>query len=156
MISDFDLLDLGSCFKALRFDITNDKNIAVVEKLLCVLKSDKIDDVNNKFRNALRGIRHLNKKQWWFIYHKNVYVTYRFVKNSDIYTLFIQACEELLWVLKEKNFKRADALVDAVHNLPEIIFFEKLSIPSCLHEQIANYQKTWGSISNKPWIISHL
>ena len=144
MITDFDLLDLSAVFKLLRFDTTEKNSILILDKVIDVLSAEDVDFEDNQIRMALASIPGLDKETWSFVYHNNVYVTHRLLKNKAIYTVLIKLCKLIKIALEHGEMDRANDLLDCVHCLPEIIIDNQNHITK-------SYWKTHVSIYRKKW-----
>ena len=121
MISQNDLYDLEFSLICIRNDIKYKFNQEILSKIIFVLKETDTIFEDNQIRKALASIKGLDQKRWYYVYHNNVYVNRRFLKNKLIYQLFIKLCEELNNILKNNNYEKAYDLVDSFHCLPNII-----------------------------------
>ncbi|MBS5843405.1 MAG: hypothetical protein KIC77_07975 [Clostridiales bacterium] len=144
MISDYDLLDLSAIFVLMRYDISNENNIIILTKVIDVLSKGDTYYIDNQIRIALASLSYLDKEAWEFVYHNNVYVTYRFLENKIIYSILVQSCIAVKEALANDELEKAYDLFDCIHCLPEIIADNKLKIPK-------NYWKTHVSIYRKKW-----
>lgn len=149
MITGFDLLDLSAVFKLLRFDITDNNGSLILDKVIDVLEAEDADFNDNQIRTALASIPGLDKEKWGFVYHNNVYVTQRLLKNKAIYTILIKSCRMLKAAIEHGELCKANDLVDCIHCLPEIIVDNQLHITK-------SYWKTHVSIFRKKWDMSFL
>ena len=89
----------------------------------------KIYYIDNQIRIALASLSYLDKEAWEFVYHNNVYVTYRFLENKIIYSILVQSCIAVKEALANDELEKAYDLLDCIHCLPEIIADNKLKIP---------------------------
>lgn len=149
MITDFELLDLSAVFKLLRFDSAEKDSVLILDKVISVLNEDSSLFEDNQIRIALASIPGLNKEKWGFVYHNNIYVTHRLLKNKAIYSILIKSCMLLKAAFTQDELDKANDLLDCIHCLPEIIVDNQLHITK-------SYWKTYVSIYRKKWDMSFL
>ena len=128
MITDFELLDLSAVFKLLRFNTTEKNSVLILDKVIGVLEAEDADFEDNQIRMALASIQGLDKEKWCFVYHNNLYVTHRLLKNKAIYSILIKSCRMLKAAFEQGKVDKANDLVDCIHCLPEIIVDNQLHI----------------------------
>lgn len=144
MITDFDLLDLSAVFVLLRYNIADPDNSSIVSRVISVLSNDSADFKDNQIRVALASTP-LHKEGWEFIYHNNLYVKSRLLKDKTIYSIFIKVCTELKIAFDRKELDKAYDLLDGIHCLPEIIFDNQMHITkSYWKTHIYPYRKKWN------------
>ena len=144
MIDENDLYDISAAFTRIRYDITYDLNVDVVDKIVQVLISNEELSYENRIRIALSSIDNLSKEQWYFAYHNNLYVHHVLLKNPYIYDILVKACLVLKYALVEKSYDKAYDLVDAIHCLPDIIAENKFTITkSYWKTHIRYYRNKW-------------
>ena len=144
MITDFDLLDLSAVFKLLRFDITDKNGSTILDKVISVLVAEDADFDDNQIRMALASIPGLDKEKWGFVYHNNIYVTHRLLRNKAIYTIINKSCRMLKAAIEHGEFDKANDLADCIHCLPEIIVNNQFHITKSYWKiHVSKYRKKW-------------
>ena len=144
MISNNDLHDITAAFIAIRSNPKYELNNAILDKIVQVLKLDDQTSEHNQIRKAIASIKNLNQDRWYYVYHNNVYVYNRFLRNKQIYQLLIKACETLKQLLEMQDYERSHDLVDSIHCLPDIIVENNFSITkSYWKTHIENYRNKW-------------
>lgn len=144
MISQNDLYDITSALVAIRNDIRNKFNFEILSKIIQVLRYTEKEYEDNQVRKALADVQGLDQERWYYIYHNNVYVNRRFLKNKYAYEILIKLCEESIYALKNQNFERAYDLIDCYHCLPDIMADNHFRIPK-------NYWKTYIKPYRDKW-----
>lgn len=159
MISKNDLYDISAAFVIIRSNIRYELNGAILNKIIQVLKLDGQAFEDNQIRQAIASIENLDQERWYYVYHNNVYVNHRLLKNEQIYQLLIKACIILNQLLEEQKYERADDLVDSIHCLPDIIAENHFLITkSYWKTHVENYRKKWDKTflqkEEKEYLIS--
>ena len=95
MISQWDLYDISAALIIVRNDIQNNLNCDILAKISDVLKCSEQKDEENPIRRALASLHGLDSSLWNYVYHDNVYVMHRMVKDSHIYDLLLALCMEV-------------------------------------------------------------
>lgn len=144
MISQNDLYDITSALVAIRNDIQYRFNSEILSKIIQVLRYAEKEYEDNQVRKALADVQGLDQERWYYIYHNNVYVNRRFLKNKYAYEILIKLCEESIYALKTQNFERAYDLIDCYHCLPDIMADNHFRIPK-------NYWKTYIKPYRDKW-----
>lgn len=143
MISLNDLYDISFALQLIRSDIQNEHNRAILYKIEQVLKK-KSDTEDNQIRTAISSIDNLDREQWRYVYHNNLYVNHRTLKNEHIYRILITMCDAVIFQLENQDFKRAYDLVDCFHCLPDIIANNNFKIPRTYWKRyISKYRRKW-------------
>lgn len=144
MISQNDLSDITYALVAMRNDIQYRFNSEILSKIIQVLRSSEKEYDDNQVRKALANVQGLDQKRWYYIYHNNVYVNRRFLKNKYAYEILIKLCEESIHALKTRNFEKAYDLIDSYHCLPDIMANNNFLIPkSYWKTYIKPYRDKW-------------
>ncbi|MBS5585864.1 MAG: hypothetical protein KHX36_06555 [Clostridiales bacterium] len=144
MISQWDLYDISAALIIVRNDIQNNLNCDILAKISDVLKCSEQKDEENPIRRALASLHGLDSSLWNYVYHDNVYVMHRMVKDSHIYDLLLALCMESLRILEMKNFERARDLLDSYHCLPNMIADNHFSVPNAYwRTYIQPYRRKW-------------
>ena len=150
MLSNNDLYDLSAVFKEIRSNILYEYNTAILKKLIEILENESLYE-ENQIRKALASIGKLEENKWLFVYYNNLYTYRRLLKDSTIYRILIYACSTLKSLFEIGDFEQADALVDSIHCLPEIIAENQFHIPYTYWKTyILPYRKRW----NKTFLLS--
>lgn len=121
ILYNFDLYDLGAVLVRIRNDIENPVNIEVADKLISIFDDGTAAYYDNIIRRTLSDINSLDKSLWGFVFYNNLYTNIRLLKDGRIYGVLKTVCVSLQAELIAGNYKKAEALADAVHFLPEII-----------------------------------
>ena len=144
MISQWDLYDISAALIIVRNDIQNNLNCDILAKISDVLKCSEQKDEENPIRRALASLHGLDSSLWNYVYHDNVYVMHRMVKDSHIYDLLLALCMESLRILEMKNFERARDLLDSYHCLPNMIADNHFSVLNAYwRTYIQPYRRKW-------------
>lgn len=146
MISKFDLYDLSAALILIRSEIKHNTNINVLKNIVKVLYCVDQPYEDNQIRKSIAAVENLNRDKWYFVFHDNVYMNYRLLKNKHIYIILSTACEELIQLLKDKKYERAYDLVDCIHCLPDIIADNNFTITkSYWKTNLHCYRKNWNN-----------
>lgn len=153
MITKNDLYDITFSLMIIRYRVSEQTNIGVLYQMIKVLETDaepankRAEDEwieDNQIRKAISTVEGLDKEFWSFVYHNNVYVNQQILKNPYIYDLLINILRELLYVIKNEEFKKAFDLADNVHCLPELIADNNFTVPKRFWKIfVKNYRKKW-------------
>ena len=145
MISKYDLYDLSFSLITIRNNIHDMLNIMVLLKIQEVLQ-EKEDLSDNQIRKAISVIDGLDHDYWFFAFHNNVYVNHAFLKDNDIYILLYKLIQIVIIALRQKEYEKAEDLVDCFHSLPEIIANNHFIIPNTYWKtHVRNYRKKWDN-----------
>ena len=117
MVSKYDLYDLSAVLVNIRSDIQYELNSVILSKVIEVLKLNDQTFQDNQVRKALASIKSLDQERWYFVYHNNVYVNHRILKNKQVYQLLIKACETLKQLLDEEKYEEADKIRDEIKKI---------------------------------------
>ena len=149
MINQYDLYDITFAFVSIRNDISNIYNEEIISKILIALDNTKYEE--NQIRKSISTIRGLDCNIWHVVYHNNVYVNHKILKNEYIYILLKKICEEMLETLKKNNYKKAKDLVDCFHCLPNIIADNNFTVPKRFWRTFVKpYRNKW----NKEFLVA--
>ena len=144
MISQWDLYDISAALIIVRNDIQNNLNCDILAKISDALKCSEQKDEENQIRRALASLHGLDSSLWNYVYHNNVYVMHRMVKDPHIYDLLLALCMESLRILEMKSFERARDLLDSYHCLPNMIADNHFSVPNAYwRTYIQPYRRKW-------------
>lgn len=144
MISQNDLYDISFALVTIRNDIKNTLNNVILSKIIQVLACDEREFEDNQVRKALASIPGLDQARWRYVYHNNVHVNHRFLKNRYIYGLLIKLCEQTICVLNAQAFENAYDFMDSYHCLPDIIADNNFRIPRSYWKiYIRLYREKW-------------
>ena len=153
MITKEDLYDITFSLMIIRYRISDQKNLNVLYQIIKVLEAanatnlQQSDDEwieDNQIRKAISTVDDLDQEFWSFAFHNNVYVNQQILKNPYIYDLLIKILRELLYVIKNEEFKKAFDLADNVHCLPELIADNNFTVPTRFWKYfVKNYRKKW-------------
>lgn len=149
MISQNDLYDIAYAFCIIRNDIKCEFCGRVLLEIERVLKREGGFE-ENQIRKAIASIENLDKERWGFVYHINVYVNCKLLKDTHIYDVMIKICRELFELFKANEYEKFNDLIDCVHCLPEIIADNKFSIPN---EYWTNYIKPYRNKWNNCFLL---
>lgn len=148
MISKYDLYDITYALTLIRNDIYQRTNASVLSQITKTL-DDKDNNGENQIRIAISTVEGLNHDQWYFVYHKNVYVNHPLLKRAEIYDLLIDLLQSVTGYLEKKEFEQAYDLVDSIHCLPEIIANNNFSVPKLFWK---TYEKGYCSKWDKGFL----
>lgn len=144
MVSKYDLYDLSAVLVNIRSDIQYELNSVILSKVIEVLKLNDQTFQDNQVRKAIASIKNLDQERWYFVYHNNVYVNHRILKNKQVYQLLIKACETFKQLLDDEKYEEAYDLVESIHCLPDIIAENNFLITkSYWQTNIEDYRKKW-------------
>ena len=145
MINKNDLYDITFALTIIRNNITEKSNSKILSEIKKVLERENNTE-DNQIRKAISSIDELDREQWFFVYHNNIYVNHQILNKLSIYDLLIKLCQSLIGALNKKEFDRAYDLVDSFHCLPEIIADNNFTIPKSFWGTfIKNYRSKWDN-----------
>ena len=143
MITQNDLYDITYTLITIRSDIREDLNVEILIQIIKVLENEN-SIADNQIRKAISSVQGLDGEHWFFVYHDNVYVNHRFLKDKNIYNLLVELLKNLICILNKKEFDKAYDLVDNFHCLPDIIADNHFSIPKSFWKTHAkSYRNKW-------------
>ena len=143
MVCQYDLYDISYAFCIIRSDVRYDLCGRILLEITNALKNENVYE-DNQIRRAIASVENISGKQWDFVYHNNVYVNFKLLKDKHIYDLITKICEELIVLFNSNAFERFYDLIDAVHCLPEIIADNKFSVPDDYWDNyIVPYRNKW-------------
>ncbi|MGM9680038.1 MAG: hypothetical protein ACI3XR_00885 [Eubacteriales bacterium] len=144
MISDHDLYDITAAFIRIRSDIDCNTNSTILTEIVRVIKSENDAYEDNQIRRAIASVKNIDRERWDYVYHENVYVHRRLLKDKLIYRVLAVALDTLVQLLEDQQFERAYDLVDTVHCFPNIIEENNLRIPKSFWKTyVACYRAKW-------------
>ena len=150
MVNQYDLYDITYALSIIRNDIQGKLNKDILSMIILVLNNKQCLD-DNQIRKSLAQIEGLDKERFYYVYHNNVYVDHRILKDEAIYTLLIKLYQEIITALDNNHFERAFDIIDYFHCLTSIIADNNFSIPKKFWKTYANqYRKKW----NKTFLMS--
>lgn len=144
MINNFDLYDIAYALTIIRNHIREEQNTIILSEMIKVLEENNSAE-DNQIRKAIALVEGIDYECWRYVYHNNVYVNQRILKNIAIYQLFIQLFESTITILNNSLFDQAHDLVDSYHCLPEIIADNHFTIPKSYWKTfVKEYRKKWN------------
>ena len=145
MINKNDLYDMTFALIKIRNNICDETVIPIFSQMINVLE-EKNNTEDNQIRKAISSIDKLDREQWFFVYHNNVYVNHQILKNPNIYVLLVKLFKSTICELHEKKFDKAYDLVDSFHCLPEMIADNNFTIPKSFWKTYVKfYRDKWDN-----------
>lgn len=143
MISQNDRYDMTYAFSVIRSQIRCENNGEILTKIISALNEDEPYE-ENQIRKALATIQGLDRERWNDVYHHNVYVRHKLLKQKSVYRLLVKLCEELQNLLSAGLFERAYDFIDSYHCLPDILADHHFQIPKSYWKiYVQPYRKKW-------------
>ena len=148
LLLNYDFYDIYAVLLSFRNDPSNTFNKQIAKSIKSLLESPQIDNIiePNIIRRSLAEIKNLDIERLAWIKTNNVYTHGQKVIREEIaYHILSVGFAELLVCLKDKNYKRFEALADALHNIPIILVENPQNYSKQIKTEISIYRKTWNN-----------
>ncbi len=149
MINQYDLYDMTYAFICVRNNINYELNFEIISKIESTLRRQDEGVEDNQIRKAVSEVNGLDRDVWDYVYHKNTYVNQRYLRNRELYDLFVKLCVAFKNALYDHNTDMAYDLIDCFHCLPDILVNNNFVIPK-------SYWKTYVMPFRDKWDKSFL
>lgn len=121
LLSNYDFYDIYSILVSIRFQPQGKDNIQIIQAVIDVLDAPQDKNIieDNLIRKKARAIKELDNELFRFVFVDNIY-TYgqKIIKDSFSYLFLSNGLKKILDCLTAKDYLQAQALADALHNVP--------------------------------------
>ena len=147
LLLNFDFYDIYAVLISFRNDPSNAFNEKIAKIIKALIESPQVDNIieSNIIRRSLAEIENLDIEKFDWIKTNNVY-TYgqKVIKEEIAYHILAKGFAELLLCLQDENYKRFEALADALHNVPIILSEKPKNCLKLIKIEIFTYRKMWS------------
>ena len=148
LLLNYDFYDIYAVLLSFRNDPSNAFNEKIAKTIKALLESPQVDNIieSNIIRRSIAEIENLDIELLAWIKTNNVY-TYgqKVIKEKIAYHILFEGFSELLLCLQDENYKRFEALADALHNVPIILSEKPKNFSKLIKTEISTYRKMWNN-----------
>ena len=146
MLLPYDFYDLYAVLIAVRAIPNAPYNLDIASSLEELLAhASETDWGENAVRRVLADIEGLDDALYSWVYVQNKYTYVKIVKDPLAYSVLAEGFRELRLAMEEGSTERAEALADALHNVPLLFAEGADGIKARITREISHYSKKWNA-----------